>query len=295
MTVARLGAVKFGSEVTNEVTGRMCEYIDVFKHLPKSAQEEIIAENDGKKPDGVFAWDCVRVTNEEFFEDSVEDNCKKEGYSSTCLAKVNKRGANGGFTDSTTVALVSDIPKGTCEAVRGNTVAGFFAKSLVKCGIGENGLNPGEEVTFRFFAVVPTDTPVINPDDLEKSQEIQTKYSFSQSCLDSQFPQQCHTIYAGVFPIKTGNLMSWFVDNTMDTLSVGACGFQKLWSGSGIDFTDCARSRTEGISTIGEPIWEGRGTFFVVGADLEGRIQMILNIGLLLGAFTGVITGGGKK
>lgn len=290
LTVSRLGVVKFGSEITNEVSGRQCEFIDVFSHLPISAQQEITNINDGKKPDGIFAWDCIRVTNEEFFKDSVEDNCKAEGYSSSCLAKVNKRGADGGFTDHTTVALVSDVPKGQCEAVRSTkNVVSFLSKSVVKCGIGSNGLQPGDSVTFRFYAVVPADTPAVNPDDLDKAQEIREFTSFSQSCLDSQFPLNCHTIYASVIPIATDNLLSVSVDGLTDALQVGNCGFQKLWKGSNTDFTDCVRSRAGGISTIGEPIWEGRGVFFVLAPDLSGQVTLVLFASGMVGVVGGTI------
>lgn len=289
LTVTRLGAVKFGSEVKNEITGRQCEFIDVFDNLPKSAQEEIIEKNDGVKPDGVFAWDCIRVTNEEFFQDSVEDNCKSENYDSTCLAKVNKRSADGGFTDSTVVALTSDVTKGTCEAVRGgSSVVSFLSKSVVKCGIGQNGLQPGDSVTLRFYAVVPADTPTVSPDDLDQSNEVRNFQSFSQSCLDSQFPQNCHTIYAGVYPIKTKNLISMTVEGATDTLQFGSCGFQKLYKGSNIDFTDCVRSRVSGVSTIGEPIWEGTGIFYVLAPDLSGQVALVLIGATALGVMGGV-------
>jgi len=288
LTTSRLGAVKIADEIGSEFTGRQCEFIDIYKHLPKSVQEDIIERNNGKNPDGVFAWDCLRATNEEFFKDTVEDVCGDEGYSSTCLAKINNRGTNA-LTDNTVVALVSDVPKGTCEAVRGNTVVSFFAQNVVKCGIGSNGLNPGESVTLRFYAVVPSDTPAVNPDNLDSSGEVLEFTTYSQSCLDSQFPLNCHTIYAGVFPVKTSNLLTWFVDGATNSLTLGSCAFNKLYNGANTDYGDCVKSRASGVSTIGEPIWEGRGTFFVLAPDLAGSVTLVLLATGLVGALGGYL------
>ena len=48
ITTTRLGAVKIADEVTNELVGRQCEFIDIYKHLPASVQADVVERNDGK-------------------------------------------------------------------------------------------------------------------------------------------------------------------------------------------------------------------------------------------------------
>ena len=89
--------------------------------------------------------------------------------------------------------------------------------------------------------------------------------------------------------MKTDNLLSIMVDGVKDQLTVGACSFDKIYNGANTDFTDCVRSRASGISVLGEPIWEGRGTFFVLAPDLAGTVTLVLLASGLVGGLGGYL------
>ena len=259
----------------DSLTGRTCSFVNVYDNLPQSAKEYISDRNSGKSPEAVYAWDCLKITDENKFNEQVKSSCGQEKYNSGCIANINKRDSHA-IINTVLVALSSDVPKGTCEVVRGQTVTSFIAKNVVKCGIGTNGLNPGESVTLRFVIIVPSDTPVISGEDLGKSGEAEGSQTFQASCQDSQFPKACHTLYAGIYPMATNNLGKLLFEDVVNLFKIGGCGVNKLWYGTATDFTQCVKSRTSSLDAIGDPIWEAQGIFYVLAPQLQGTVQLFL-------------------
>lgn len=255
--------------------GQSCQFIDVFGILSKSVQEDAISRNNNKKPQ-VFMWDCLKLTDEETFKERVQEKCQDNSYTSACLSEINKQNANS-IGNTKVVALVSDLPKGTCEQRRGKTTISYLAKNVIACGIGENGLRPGETVTIRFVAVVPSDTPVLQDEELAKSSEIYPDgFTYSASCLNSQYPKTCHSFYAAVFPMATDNLFKIFLDSSFDLFNVGGCAINKLFYGDGASFEACVEAKATSVDTVGDPIYEGQGTFYVLAPQLQGQVTLVL-------------------
>lgn len=275
MFITGLGFEVGVSDVTGALSGRTCQYVNVFDNLPKSVQEEVIDLNDNKKPE-VYMWDCLKITDEATFEERIEEACEDDGFSRSCLAEINEKSANS-ILNTNVVALVSDVPKGTCEQARGKTMTSWIAKNVIKCGIGENGLRPGEQVTFKFVVIVPADTPVIQGEDLATSGEIQSEgFTYSASCMKSSNPKACHSIYSAVFPMATDNLLKITLDGMTDLFAVGGCGLNKLWFGSKSSFEACVEAKSTSIDVVGEPIYEGQGTFFVLAPQLDAQLTLVL-------------------
>jgi len=270
--------------------GQTCRYVNVYDNLPQSVKDEITIRNDGA-PAEVLMWDCLKVMDEEKFEERVDEQCEDQGYSTACLAAINKRATNS-ITNTVVAALSSDVDQGTCEQVRGATPVSYLSQNVVKCGIGENGLLPGKEVTFRFVIVVPSDTPVLSDEDLARSGEIeQESFTFQASCLKSQFPKNCHTIYAGVYPMATNNVLKVFTQSVTDLFVVGGCGLNKLWFAESTDFEACVEAKSTSIDVVGEPIYEGQGVFFVLAPQLDSRIQLVIIGVAIMGLIGGVLVG----
>ncbi|MFW9872650.1 MAG: hypothetical protein ACFFG0_06065 [Candidatus Thorarchaeota archaeon] len=255
------------------LTGRTCTFVDVYDNLPNSAKEYVREKNNNARPQAIYAWDCLKISDETKFNERIKERCKSEAYDSSCIAEINKRDSHA-ITNTVLVALSSDVTKGKCEAVRGTTVTSFIAKNVVKCGIGSNGLEPGDSVTLRFFISVPSDTPVIGSSDI--SREIEASSSYQSSCIDSQFPKSCHTLYAGIYPMATNNLVKIIKDNIIDVFKVGGCGANKLFFGSSTDFEACVEARTSTLDVVGDPIWEAQGSFFVLAPQIDATVQFFL-------------------
>lgn len=291
MYLTSIGVESAYDATKGSIQGRQCGFIDVFDNLPKSTQEEIREENGGKAAE-VYSWDCLKVTSEENFDDRVKSYCEDTGYTSQCLAELNRDNANA-LTNTVVALLVEDddLKTGECELARGNTAVGWLAKSTLRCDIGPNGVQPGESVTFEYYIVVPADTPSVNPEEFAESQnEISESRTYQASCLDSDYPRNCHTIYGGVFPVQQDNLLSVLADNAQDLTAVGQCSWKQLWNLGDNDFTSCVRSRSAGVDTVGEPVWEGQGTFYVLGPDLDATVTLILIVAGMLGGLGGLAT-----
>lgn len=286
MFITGLGVDITGRTLVDQATGATCQFVDVFNNLPKATQEYVISKNGGKRPDVVPLWDCLRISNQATFEERIQEQCEDDNYNSACLAEINKRDSNA-ILPSVVVALVSDVPAGKCEQARGKTTASWIAKNVIKCGIGENGLPPGSEVTLKFVITVPSDTPVLSDQDVTSSADIsEQSFTYSASCLKSQYPKACHTVYAGVYPMATDNVLSVFVDGTTDLFKIGGCGLNKLWYGSNTDFEACVEARATSIDVVGDPLYEGQGQFYVLGPKLDARITLIMIVFALAGFAT---------
>lgn len=282
----------FGSYVATELEGRDCGYVNVWPFIPIRIQNEITQANGGHRPAGLYNWSCVKLIDEDYFNSKVSTLCGGV-IDSKCLAEINNRTYVG---DTLQVGLVSTTPKNSCQRLSlhqdfwgrlGGTITG--RGNFVDCGLGENGLPPGQEVTFSFIGLVPADAPVLSPADFAEVTEINEGYTQSASCLGTDYPENCHTIYAGVYPLRKENAFNTIVNGITGILSQGAgiivSTLYNLDTEAGID----AAITGGGIMprAVGEPIWEGRGIFFVVGPGLKGSINLILMLTLVVAGLTG--------
>ena len=275
MFLTGLGFEAGVSTIVQEGTGQQCQFINVYDNLPKSVQEKVTEENDGVTPQGVYSWDCLKLSTEPTFEERIQESCKEEAYSTKCLARINIRNANA-VINTVVVSLVSDLPVGQCEQARGSTLTSFISKNVIKCGIGENGLQPGKSVKLRFVVTVPADTPVLSSENFRTSSEVIDGFTSSASCLKSQFPKSCHSLYAAVYPMASKNLFSTSVSNLKDIFSVGGCGVNKLYYGSRTDFEACVEARSTSVDVVGEPLYEAQGIFFILGPELDSQVRLII-------------------
>jgi len=215
-----------GEWASQQLEGRQCGHIDIWTIIPKHLQDEITIANGGKRPSALYNWSCIKLVDEPYFNNKVADLCQGK-INAKCLAEINKKTYVG---DSVTVFLTSTVPKGKCERVADRGILEHLGQQVlsrmdaVECGIGDGGLKPGEAVTFSFVGLVPADTPVLTPEDFSGLTEINDGMTYSASCVDSEYPENCHTIYAGVFPIAKDNMVRILTDvvvgNTVRTVNM---------------------------------------------------------------------------
>jgi len=272
--------------------GAQCTYVNVWDNLPSNTKTEL--QSAYGTINGVFAWDCMKITDKISFDRQVKRQCRKEGFDAACMSKLNSQGSVS--LRNWVFVKLSSKPKGQCGFYSGKTPISFFAKNLVECGIGQNGLMPQEEVKVRFIIIVPADTPMLSQEGIENLPDLDRRWSANPSCLNSAYPRACHTLNTAVFPIQKDSLPSIFVDHLGDLLTISSCFGSKVLYGAGSSFDTCFRNKVGNLDPIGEAIYEASGTFYVLPPDLDGRARLIM-IALLLSGFatTGAVLLGKKK
>ncbi len=281
---------QFWEEVTKSLAGRTCGYVEMTKYLPQNVQDKIKDVNNGKVGK-VYTWECIKIVDMPLFTDKVKSYCGTN-INSACISKLNQNLGNS-VNDVVTVLLSSgtksNLAKGECERPNSGTfwkdLGGWLAGNInvVQCSIGEKGIKPSESVTFRFVALVPSDTPVTSPealknlDDIKKADgELFGGYTESASCIDSANPTGCHTIYGAVYPASQSNLISWLGNKVSQIISLFPCSGSFVWNLGKSDFGACMSTSSSGQNVVGQPMWEGQGTFYVVGPALSASITFIL-------------------
>ena len=298
------GGAQFGEEVVKTLQGRTCGYVEISKYLPNTVQTKLQDMNGGNKAN-VYTWECIKIVDYPLFKTQLSGYCP-DGINSACISRLNKNVGNS-VSDVVTVLLSSgtksNIARGTCERPNSGTFwksfGGYLAGNVnvVECAIGENGLKPGESVTFKFVALVPADAPVLNPQALQDLTDIKKTdgalfggYTESASCIDSSNPKACHTVYGAVFPVSQDNLISWLADKGKTVLDLLGCSGKELWTLGKASFGACMANGHGDVDVVGDPIWEGQGIFYVLGPALSATITMILWGAAVAGAlspFTG--------
>ena len=253
-----------------------------------------------------MSWHCLKIVDKPFFATEIKQYCRGE-IDAECIANINADMGNSA-SDVIQVLLTDtedgQIPKGQC--VRPHQAIGFWGWmervllpqikwNIVKCSIGDDGLKPGQKITFDFVIAVPKDTPVVNPqyfEDLEiyRSDENEI-YTFSNTCKDDPNAKACHSIYASVWPAKTDNYLSLLKDSWVNSFKLGSC--TGILSSSKVSL--CVETHGYGAEAVGEPIWEGAGVFYVIGPILKGSIELLLWAAVVAGGLTGFGLGPGKK
>lgn len=285
----------FGEFVSQQLEGRSCGYVDVWTAIPPRLQDEITIANGGKRPKALLNWSCIRLVDEAYFNTKVNQLCQGQ-LNVDCLQKINEGTYVG---DTVMVALTNTTAKNKCIRVEDKGFWYLLGSAItnrmnaVECGIGENGIAPGQEATFSFVGLVPADTPVLSPADFADVTEINEGFTQSASCLGTTFPENCHTVYAGVFPTAKDNLLKIIADTVVGNLiTAGQALFGTLYNmdlSVGQDIILTSGGITNKV--VGAPIWEGRGIFFVVGPGLRGSIEIILLLTLIAGGLTGASLG----
>lgn len=282
----------FGEYVAKELEGRQCGYVNVWPFIPVRLQNEITQANGGQRPAGLYNWSCIRLVDEDYFNAKVSTLCGGV-MDAKCLAEINNRTYVG---DTIEAGLLSTTAKNTCQRESlhqdfwgrlGGTLTG--RGNFVDCGIGEDGIPPGQEATFTFVGLVPADAPVLSPTEFAEVTEINEGYTQSASCLGTDFPENCHTIYAGVYPLRKENLFNTVANGITGILSQGAGIIVSTLYNLDVEAAKDVAVTGGGLipRAVGEPIWEGRGIFFVVGPGLRGSIQLILMLALVVSGLTG--------
>lgn len=196
------------------------------------------------------------------------------------------------------VVLSATVPKGTCirpafQKAQAGDVVGVFGdvvlarENLVVCGIGENGLQPNESVTFRFMVLIPADAPVVPTEELANLTSINEGITQSPSCVGSEFPENCHSIYAAVAPINKTTFLTTLRDIAGSIPQRAGGVISALWNLDLDAFTNY--TQTQHNLAVGKPIWRGQGTFYVLGAQLQGDLVLFLWAAFISGAVTSSI------
>jgi len=293
--------------ITNELKGETCGYVEMTKYLPTDVKDKLQDMNNGKAV-RVYSWNCIKVVDMPLFEEEVQSRCK-DGIDSACISKLNLEVGNA-ITDVVTVLLTSgtesNIEKGACiRPYNGGFFKEFWGTviqkaNVVECSIGRDGLAPGESVTFRFVALVPADAPTISPKALAQLDDLKTTdgelyggYTESASCASSSNPIACHSVYAGVYPAKQKTILSYLVGQVGTALGTLKCGVKWVWDLGKSDFTACQSTiSSQGQQSIGEPLWEGQGIFYVLGAALSASINFILWGAFVSGSLSAIVRKG---
>lgn len=304
----KLSTAQAITEIKKEIKGGSCGYVEITKYLPNDVNDKLKDLNGGKSA-RVYSWECINVVDMPLFETEVKSYCGNS-IDSACIAKLNEKVGNA-VTDVVTVLLSSGsksgLQKGECERPNsGSFWAGLGGvltnkANVVECSIGLNGLAPGESVTFQFVALVPADTPTLAPQALKELDDLKTTdgelyggYTESASCIDSSNPTACHSVYAGVYPVAHANLLSYLAGQTGTLLQSLKCGASWIWDLGNNDMKACLSTiSSQGVKAIGEPLWEGQGVFYVVGAALSATINFILWGAFVSGALAPIVRKGG--
>ena len=280
----------FGDFVARQLEGRSCGYVNIWTLFPKHIQDYITKENDGQRPKALYMWDCIKIVEEDYFIKRINQTCQGT-ITTKCITEINEKT----YVGSTAMVVLSSGKRGHC--IRRSDSGGILERlgaaitsrmNIVDCGIGENGLQPRESVTLRFVGLIPSDAPVLPPEDFLRETSIDSGYTKSASCLNSEFPEACHTIYAGVFPTAKDNIIRLLADTIIGNLIKGV----KMIFGSiytlDLGFARDVALASGGITSqvAGQPIWEGRGIFYVVSSALRGEITMILYLAMIAGVIT---------
>ena len=303
---------QFTKIVNDKLKGQVCGYVDYseisilgWKALTPRLLEIIKTRTGSEK---VLVWNCLKIVDKPFFAQEIKPYCNNE-IDSACMMKLREDFGNT-VTDTIQVVLSStdnnEIPRGTCvRPHQGRGVWGYLQRlslpavdwNIVKCSIGDDGLKPGEKITFDFVVLVPKDAPVVNPREIETlqitkvaSETSEGAYTFSATCRDDQNAQSCHAIYAGVYPAQTKNWLSILEDGVLNSLQLGSCTFQNILSAKKIML--CAQGRGFNPQAVGQPIWEGSGIFYIIGPVLKATIEMILWAAAVAGGLLGFSLGG---
>ena len=279
-----MGVSQLVETVGGEVTGKTCRYVDVYAALPVGVQERIKVFNDGKPPDAVYTWDCLDIVDEPFFNQQVRSYCQNQ-ITTACISELNREIGKQAVASTVPVLLSSHVPKGQCirpafeHAKAGDLIAVFgdaitASDNLVVCGIGTNGLNPNESVTFRFIVLVPADAPVVPIEEIPNLTELNEGVTMSPSCVGSDFPLNCHSIYAAVAPVNAETLLTHLVKLVGQVPKVAGGVFSAVWNTDPDGLKNYVQ--TQHNLSVGTPIWRGQGIFYVLGAQLQGEIFMLL-------------------
>ena len=249
--------------------------------MPKRIQD-IVNDRAGSNI-AVYSWECLKIVDLPFFAQELKSYCRDK-IDSQCLAEIT-RDFGEQISATSTVILSSyessGIPTGEC--VRAYEAAGIIGKAVLKitnrknivmCSIGDKGLLPGEAVTFDFVAIVPADAPVIPPAEIDKIQGMKQGYTQSVACEDSATGQSCHSIYAAVYPMGVENFINWIASRATSVLYVGGCTFTGIFQEGSTK--QCLATRGQNVNAVGQPLWEGAGTFFIIGPVLRGSINLLL-------------------
>lgn len=301
-----LGSKQFWEQVTKTLAGRTCGYVEMTKCLPQNVNDKLKDLNNGKAAK-VYTWECIKIVDMPEFNDRIKAYCGTN-IDSACVSKLNQNLGNA-VNDVVTVLLSdgvkSNLAKGECERPNSGTFwksfGGYLAGNVnvVQCSIGENGLKPGDSATFKFVALVPADTPTVSAQGISELTDIKNAdkelyggYTESASCIDSSNPKACHTVYGAVYPAAQENLISWLADKGKTVLDLFGCSGSYLWNLGKSDVKGCMAYGHSGIDVVGEPLWEGQGTFYVIGAALNAVITFTLWGAFASGYITALRRGG---
>ena len=309
-------SVEFATMVRSELKGEVCGYVDLskasqlgIKAVPQRILD-IVKERTGSER--IMVWSCLKITDKPFFATELKAYCNKN-IDSSCMSKISNDFGNS-VSDTIQVLLSSsdegEILKGECVRPHsGKGLWGYLKKlalpmidwNIVKCSLGDDGLKPGEKVTFDFVVLVPRDAPVVNPRNIDELKffgdrtEEEAVYTFDTVCRDDNpNVKACHSIYAGVYPARTKNWLNVIGKGFTNSLKLGSCTISGIFTSAKI--STCSQGKGFDINAVGEPIWEGSGIFYIVGPVLKATIEMVLWAAALAGGLLGFGLGGpGKK
>lgn len=292
----------FAEYAGKALQGRVCGYVDSSKCLSKKTLDYVEQVTGNRS---LYSWECIKIVDLPYFSESLKSYCPDK-IDSSCLSKINKNFGNS--VSSSVIVLLTDteggkIPKGTC--IRPTNANGFFGLvgkltlsafpwNLVKCSIGDDGIKPGEKVTFQFVGLIPSDAPVINPKDVASLEgydldQGSSGYTYSTSCKSDQNADACHSIYAAVYPAQTKTMLTMLGDSAGNLITVGSCSISGLFKLSASAVVNCVNTKGYGAVGVGSPIWEGSGVYYIVGAVLKGSITLLLWAAAVAGGLSGLL------
>lgn len=275
------------------VSGRTCISYDATKStvfpFPASLGDVLNQRLcGGGGVNSIIMWDCLKIVDDYHWQNLVKTNCPNGVIDESCTTTLNdaqkyisKSTENFVPSDTITCMLTSD----PVNQVDMNPKSGTKPNSMVRCGIGPNGLKPGESATFSFYIMIPADTPLATKETLDAVQ-FGTEPTVREDCSELGNPSGCHGLYVAVYPLATQTVMSDFSNWLTNAVS---CGGATRYFLDKNGFDQCWASKTSAERVVGEPIRAERGIFFIFGPALGFSVNMMLLGALVAGTFGGVI------
>lgn len=299
---------EFIEKVKIELKGQQCGYVNVYSYMTQRVKDKVVEVTGGAS---MLSWQCLKIVDMPYFSEKISSMCP-DGIDNACIAKINQD-SSVAASDTVQVMLSSthngDIPRGEC--IRPSKLEGIWGSlakitqpsgkwNLVKCSIGDEGLKPGESVTFNFVVFVPRDAPIVSAKEQRELYGIKGLdesgfggYTESYYCNNDKNAKACHSVYAAVYPMKTETFLSKAADGLNGAVQIGSCTLKMFLEKT--NFNDCLSAKGFGAGISGEPIYEGVGIFYVIGPVLKGAIEMILWIAVVAGGLTGLFLKTGKQ
>jgi len=289
---------------------------DDAKCVPYSEFKELLAKsNEEISKVWIYRWNCIKLMWADLYDDVYvemrRDACKGVEDTDKCFATLDEMIENGSIRRYIAMHGIYGAGTGfgekTFNPVGGSSVIacaltddtageintyGMFGKDMRICGIGGEGLKPGDKASFEFYVLVPADAPSgALPEDLVEqlggSKEYVEIKSVWSSCRDVSArginAGNCHEIMAMIAPARHDRYpFKGTFSCAKDSFSINPFKFFS-------NFRLCMENM-QTFEKTGPPIAVASGVFFVIAPKI--RFSMTF---LMWGMFAAGVAAGGTR